>query len=220
MKHPVTRYSMGALAAALLLTQTAQAQQPAPGLQDLVGARGGSGESALAQRGYQFVKAEKSGHDSYTYWRQERGGQCVIVRTAQGRYQSLVNAPRADCKGGASAGTGTDGVPAPGFDEHGSRFDTVCGVIAAGKTYRYKCLVEGAAPGGHGKTVLHYPDQKITLRWPGGKRVDVEFEGMRVQHLTFTRSEGNTQFIYEGKPYFYVSDPGAAEMEVKHFKGP
>lgn len=30
--------------------------------------------------------------------------------------------------------------------------------------------------------------------------------------------EGSTQFMYEGKPYFYVSDPGAAEWEVKHFR--
>ncbi len=47
----------------------------------------------------------------------------------------------------------------------------------------------------------------------------VEFEGMKTQQTTFSTSEGSTQFMYEGKPYFYVSDPGAAEMEVKHFHG-
>ena len=82
----------------------------------------------------------------------------------------------------------------------------------------FECTVEGAAPGGRGKTVVHYPDQKITLNWRGGKRVNVTFEGMKPQPTTFNTSEGNTQFVYEGKTYFYVSDPGAAEMEVKHFR--
>lgn len=216
MKHRVIRHSAGALAAALLSIQPAQAQDPAPGLQDLVGARGRDGEQVLEKRGYTFVRGEKSGGDSYTYWRKgRRAGQCVIVRTAEGRYQSLVNAPDLDCQ----ASNAADGVPAAGLDEHGSRFATVCGVIAAGKTYRYKCTVEGAAPGGPGKTVIHYPDQNITLNWRGRNRVAVTFEGMKPQQLMFNTSEGNTQFIYEGKPYFYVSDPDAAAMEVKHFKG-
>lgn len=214
MNHRAIRHVVGALVSAFILTQTALAQDPAPGLQDLVGARGSSGEQVLQQRGYQFVKGEKSGADSYTYWRQARTGQCIVVRTANGRYASLVKALDASCQGDSS-----DGVPAPGFDEHGSRFATVCGVIVDGKTYRYKCTVEGAAPGGSGKTVVHYPDQNITLNWRGKRRGSVTFEGMKAQPVTFSTAEGNTQFIYEGKTYFYTSDPGAAEMEVKHFKG-
>ncbi len=54
MKHRVIGYSTGVLAAALLLTQAARAQDPAPGLQDLVGARGSSGEQALQERGYKL----------------------------------------------------------------------------------------------------------------------------------------------------------------------
>jgi hypothetical protein len=199
--------------AALLIAMPAVAQDPASDLKDLVGARGSSGERVLEERGYQFIKGEKSGGDSYTYWRQVRTGQCVIVRTAQGRYQSLVKAPDADCEGGAM-----ESPPAQGFDEHGSRFASVCGVTVQGEIYRYKCTVEGAAPGGSGKTVLHYPDQKITLHWRQGNRVGVEFEGMKVIPTTFNVSEGETQFMFEGKTYFYVSDLGAAEMEVKHFR--
>lgn len=164
--------------------------------------------------GYKYVKGEKSGSDSYTYWRKGHKGQCITVRTAEGRYQSLVEAPDADCQ----ASNAVDGVPAPGFSEHGSRFATVCGVIVDGKNYRYKCTVEGAAPGGSGKTVIHYPDQKITLHWQSARRGKVTFEGMKPQSMRFNTSEGNTQFIYEGKTYFYISDPGAAEMEVKHFQ--
>lgn len=216
MKPNGIGYLAAALTTILILAQPAQAQDPAPGLQDMVGAHGSSGEQMLQKRGYTFVKGKKSGSDSYTYWRKgRRAGQCVIVRTADGRYQSLVRAPDADCQ----ASNAVDGVPAPGFSEHGSRFATVCGVVTVDKkTYRYKCMVEGAAPGGPGKTVVHYPDQKITLNWRGRNRVAVTFEGMKPQQLTFNTSEGNTQFIYEGKAYFYVSDSGAAEMEVKHFR--
>lgn len=209
MKYRMMGYSAGALAAALIFTQAALAQDPAPGLQDLVGARGSSGEEALRDRGYTYVKGEKSGAGSYTYWREARTGQCIVVRTAEGRYQSLVTALKSSCQDGAA-----ESAPAP----KAGGFATVCGVIVDGKTYRYKCTVEGAAPGGRGKTVLHYPDQNITLTWRGKSRGNATFEGMKPQQVTFSTSEGNTQFIFEGKTYFYTSDPGAAEMEVKHFK--
>jgi hypothetical protein len=42
MKHRVIGYCAGALAAVLILAQAAYAQDAAPGLQDLVGARGSS----------------------------------------------------------------------------------------------------------------------------------------------------------------------------------
>jgi hypothetical protein len=209
MKYRMMGYSAGALAAALIFTQAALAQDPAPGLQDLVGARGGSGEEALRERGYKFVKGEKSGADSYTYWRQARTGQCIVVRTAEGRYQSLVTALKSSCQDGAA-----ESAPAP----RPGGFATVCGVIVDGQTYRYQCTVEGAAPGGPGKTIVRYPDQTITLNWRGARRGSVTFEGMKPQQVRFSTSEGDTQFIFEGKTYFYTSDPGAAEMEVKHFK--
>lgn len=213
MKHRVIGYSAGALAAALLFTQAALAQDPAPGLQDLVGARGSSGEQALQERGYKFVKGEKSGGDSYTNWRHARSGQCITVRTAQGRYQSIVTSPAFDCQGGSSEGT-----PAPGPSARGGRFATVCGVMVEGKHYRYKCRVEGAAPGGRGRTVLRYPDQTITLNWRGGRRVNVTFEGMKPQPLTYNTAEGTTQFFFEDKTYFYVTDRGAARWEVQNFR--
>lgn len=213
MLHRITSYSAGALAAALLLTQVARAQDPVPGLQDLVGARGSSGEQALQERGYKFVKGEKSGGDSYTNWRHARSGQCITVRTAQGRYQSLVTAPDFDCQGGAA-----ERAPAPGPSSSSGRFATVCGVTVEGKPYRYKCTVEGAMPGGRGKTVVRYPDQTITLNWRGGRRVNVTFEGMKPQPLTYNTAEGTTQFLFEDKTYFYVSDRDAARMEVQNFR--
>lgn len=213
MKHRVIGYSTGALAAALILTQVALAQDLAPGLQDLVGARGSSGEQTLEEHGYKFVKGEKSGGDSYTNWRNARTEQCITVRTADGRYQSLVTAPAFDCQGSSS-----ESAPAPGPGASGGHFATVCGVIVGDKHYRYKCRVEGAAPGGPGKTVVHYPDQTITLNWRGGRRGSVTFEGMKPQPVTFNTSEGDTQFIFEGKTYFYVSNRDAAKWEVQNFR--
>ena len=210
MKHRVIGYSAGVLAA-FLLAPAAYAQDPSPGLQDLVGARGSSGEQALERRGYRFVKGEKSGNDSYTNWRHVRTGQCIIVRTADGRYQSIVTAPAFDCRGGAA-----DSAPTPG--PGGGRFATVCGVTVEGRPYRYRCMVEGAAPGGRGRTVLRYPDQTITLNWRGGRRVSVTFEGMKPQPLTYNTAEGATQFMFEGKTYFYISNRDAARMEVQNFR--
>ena len=212
MKRHVIGYFV-TFAATLVLTQAALAQDPAPGLQDLVGARGSSGEQALQKRGYKFVKGEKSGGDSYTNWRHARSGQCIIVRTANGRYQSIVSAPAFDCQGDA-----TESAPAPELGKSGGRFATVCGVTVEGKLYRYKCTVTGAAPGGPGQTVIHYPDQKITLNWRGTRRGSVTFEGMKPQPMRFSTSEGSTQFIFEGKTYFYVSDRRAAKMEVQNFR--
>jgi len=212
MNHRVIVRCAVALSAVFLLGQTAHAQDPAPGLQDLVGARGSSGEQTLKQRGYKFVTGEKSGGDSYSNWRNARTGQCVSVRTSQGRYQSIVTAPDFDCRGGAA-----ESAPAPGGGS-GGRFATVCGATVEGKPYRYKCTVSGAAPGGPGKTVINYPDQKITLNWRGPRRGSVIFEGMKPQPVRFSTTEGTTQFIFEGKTYFYVSDRGAAEMEVRNFR--
>lgn len=212
MRYGVIGYSAGALIA-FFLTQPVYAQDPAPGLQDLVGARGSSGEQVLEERGYRFVKGEKSGGSSYTNWLNARTGKCITVRTANGRYQSIVTSPVFDCQDGA-----TENVPVEKPDKtNNHHFATVCGVTVGSKLYRYPCKLEGAAPGGHGKTVLHYPDQTITLNWHGGRHVSVIFEGMKPQRTTYNTSEGTTQFVFEDKTYFYISDRDAAKMEVRNF---
>ena len=69
-----------------------------PSVQDLVGARGSSGEQVLQQRGFVWVKTEKTGDSSYSYWQHRRTGQCITVRTVNGRYASLVKSPAFDCR--------------------------------------------------------------------------------------------------------------------------
>ncbi|PHS42250.1 MAG: hypothetical protein COB07_00485 [Sulfurovum sp.] len=69
-----------------------------PYVKDLVGAKGRDGEISLEERGFVYVKTEKSDTDSYTYWKHSRSGQCITVRTSEGRYASIVNSPAFDCQ--------------------------------------------------------------------------------------------------------------------------
>ena len=69
-----------------------------PYVQDLVGARGRDGEGRLKERGFIWVKTEKSDDSSYTYWKHRQSGQCISVRTTNGRYASLVKTPPFDCE--------------------------------------------------------------------------------------------------------------------------
>jgi len=67
-------------------------------VQDLVGARGSSGEMALQQRGFHWVKTQKSDDSSYSYWMNSQTGECLTVRTVEGRYASLRPSPAFDCR--------------------------------------------------------------------------------------------------------------------------
>ncbi|MBV5346882.1 hypothetical protein [Lamprocystis purpurea] len=77
-------------------SHTASGTGGAKELQDLVGARGSSGEQQLEQRGYKYVKGEQGGGSSYTNWR--KGDHCVTVRTVNGHYASIVDVTMLDCE--------------------------------------------------------------------------------------------------------------------------
>jgi hypothetical protein len=63
---------------------------PVSGLSDLVGARAGQAENTIRQRGYRFLRSEVSGDAPYSYWREPRTNNCVVIRTSNGRYESIV----------------------------------------------------------------------------------------------------------------------------------
>lgn len=188
------------------------AQEPVSNLQDLIGARGGDGEYQLERRGYTFLRTEKTDTDAYGYWK-SRHGDCVIVRTTDGRYASIVHAPNFDCReGGGDSGYGD-------AHERKDPYPTVCGVIANGQTYRYKCRAIDFYEGHHKtKTTIKYPDQTIVLHWEGGNNVKVHFEGMKMMEARYSVYEGETNFNFEGKTYFYTSDKNAAQAEYDHFR--
>ena len=64
-------------------------------LQDLIGMRASSGEEALEDRGYEFVKVEKAARMSFANW--VKGSHCISVRTENGRYASIADATMLDC---------------------------------------------------------------------------------------------------------------------------
>ncbi len=74
-----------------------QAGDTAPGLADLVGAKAGQAEGQLANRGYVYKSGSTSGDSKYSNWYNHSTGQCVTIRTSDGRYQSIVQAPPFDC---------------------------------------------------------------------------------------------------------------------------
>uniref|UniRef100_B8HKC1 Uncharacterized protein n=1 Tax=Cyanothece sp. (strain PCC 7425 / ATCC 29141) TaxID=395961 RepID=B8HKC1_CYAP4 len=63
---------------------------PVAPLSDLVGAKAGQAEEIIKQRGYNFLSAKPSGDAMYSYWREAKTNYCVIIRTANGRYDSIV----------------------------------------------------------------------------------------------------------------------------------
>jgi len=184
---------------------------PVSGLQDLVGARGRDGEGTLQQRGYTWIRTEKSDNASFAYWRESRNGQCIVVKTADGRYESIVYGTEAGCKGGGGSGASAE--------ERREEFKTVCGVIVNRENYRYRCTVVDFYTGDHKtRTILHYPDQKIELTWNPGGRIGLQFEGMTPQDARYSTSEGETNFMYEGKTYFYYSNKDLARREYDNFR--
>lgn len=80
------------------------AQGSVPNLQDLIGVKGRDAEGQMERRGYSWVRTDKSDNSAYSYWRDNRSGRCVTVRTTQGRYASIVYTSNFDCKQGGQGG--------------------------------------------------------------------------------------------------------------------
>ena len=68
-----------------------------PYVQDLIGVKGRDGGGSLKERGFVWVKTKKLDDSSYTYWRHNQSGQCLSVRTTNGRYVALRKKPSFDC---------------------------------------------------------------------------------------------------------------------------
>jgi hypothetical protein len=77
--------------------QSFRAGDTAPDLADLVGAKAGQAEGQLESRGYAYKSGSTSGDSKYSNWYNRSSGRCVTIRTEQGRYQSIVQAPPYDC---------------------------------------------------------------------------------------------------------------------------
>mgnify|MGYP001826248031 CR=1 FL=1 len=96
----------------------------------------------LQERGYNWIRTEKSDDSSYTYWQESENGQCVVVRTTDGRYASIAYAPAFDCRQqDTSNGAGASAEPTTTtqrvrFDA-GSTGAELTGVLTPGSSVRY-----------------------------------------------------------------------------------
>ena len=97
-------------------------------------------------------------------------------------------------------------------------FATVCGVSVGGTDYRYRCTVEGVAPGESGSTVLHFPDNTVTIAWRADGKATATFEGMVPKDITVTTANGVTRFPFDDKVYFYASDRAKAAEQLKSLR--
>jgi hypothetical protein len=196
-----------AIALMVLLVGAAAAQEPVMALRDLIGVRASSGEAELERRGYTNVGGEKTANASMTYWT-DREGRCVVVTTMDGEYRGLNYTSNDKCSGEQQ-----DVEAGP------NEFETVCGVIVDGETYRYLCTAEvHHQEGQRSRTIVRYPDQTITFNWHDEREVGVRFEGMNPMRGEYSISEGETDVIVDGKTYFFISNRDAAEREVRAFK--
>jgi hypothetical protein len=95
-KKIIVTYSSTPAASAPTHGSSASGGTP-PDLADLVGAKGGQAEGELERRGYVYAKGSTSGNAKYSSWWNATKGQCVMIRTEEGRYQSIVSTLPFDC---------------------------------------------------------------------------------------------------------------------------
>jgi len=95
-KKIIVTYSTTPSASAPAHASAASGDTPAD-LADLVGAKGGQAEGELERRGYVYAKGSTSGNAKYGSWWNASRGQCVMIRTEEGRYQSIVTTLPFDC---------------------------------------------------------------------------------------------------------------------------
>jgi len=197
-------------AVALASTTALYAQHPVPYLQDLIGASGRDGEAQMQHRGYTHVRTEKSDDSAYSFWKDNRSGHCVQVRTTDGRYDSIVYSPAADCVEGSGGEEDTA--------EREERFETLCGSAVDGKITRYRCeAIDQFLADGKKITTLKFPDMEMKLRWHNERNVGVEREGMNTVQAKYNTSNGSHEIFVDGMTYFYVFDLEEAERRLQKF---
>lgn len=79
------------------IVYSAQSQNTPRELRDLIDMRAAYLDDNMADKGYKFIKNEKSDSDSYSYYWNRNSNKCVVTRTSNGRVASIVNTPSSDC---------------------------------------------------------------------------------------------------------------------------
>lgn len=93
MKKLLTYFSFTLV---LLVSLSLKAQTPSD-LTHLVGEKASYLDQDMEKAGYKYVKTDKSGGDSYTYWWNDNWRKCVVVRTSDGRIASIAKGMDSSC---------------------------------------------------------------------------------------------------------------------------
>ncbi len=89
--------NFGVLFLCLMSAVSLIAQGTPSDVRDLVGLRAAAGETQLRNRGYGFVRTQEGNDRKWTTWWNSRTNTCITVTTLDGRYNSIVDSPPADC---------------------------------------------------------------------------------------------------------------------------
>lgn len=210
------RYASVDSASASRCGQQAAAGGQKAEIKDLIGGDAVKAFDIMTSRGFTSVDTYNTSDDYVvTWWYNASTGQCVNTQSKNSKVTSATEDRNPKCAGaGSNAGGGANSA--------GSRtdsFDTVCGVIVGGKDSPYRCRVMDHYAGGHKtRTTLRFPDQTIELTWRVGNRVGLQFEGMTPKEASYAGSEGETNWVFEGKTYYYFSDKDRARSEVQRLR--
>lgn len=93
-----TRRFLAALATVTLFTPCLAVAQDIPNnLRDLIGARAAGGENQLMSRGFEHIKTQQGADRLWANWWNDSRRECITVVVMNGRYDSIVTSPPADC---------------------------------------------------------------------------------------------------------------------------
>jgi hypothetical protein len=204
-----------AISGLMLGAGAASARQRAE-INDLIGRDAIKAFDVMTSRGFTSVETYTTSDDYIvTWWYNASTGQCVNTQSKNSRVTSAVEDRHPKCdEAAAKAGGG-----AVGTGGNTDSFDTVCGVIVGRQDSPYRCRVTDRYAGGRKThTTLRFPDQTIESTWRPGNRFGLQFEGMVPKEARYASSEGETNWVFEGKTYYYFSDKDRARSEVQRLR--
>jgi hypothetical protein len=210
------RYQSVNAASASRCGQQATSASPRAEIRDLIGGDAIKAFDIMTSRGFTGVDTSTTSDDYIvSWWYNASTGQCVNTQSKNGRVTSAVEDRHPKCNEAASKAGGGASSAAGNTDS----FDTVCGVMVGRQDTPYRCRVTDRYAGGRKtQTTLRFPDQTIELTWRAGKRVGLQFEGMAPKEATYSSSEGETNWVFEGKTYYYFSDKERARSELQRLR--
>lgn len=102
----------GLITAALVASPVAAVAKSASSLSDLIGAKGAGAEQDMESRGWVVTDGHPGHSSQFTYWWNSSRKDCVMVKTADGRYDQITDVTPADCnqKSGSGAGAAAGAV--------------------------------------------------------------------------------------------------------------